>query len=247
LGLSIEKMADRAPVFCMFDVTLHQDLALALGRERTVIGLHAPRLHGPGRRGRPLCKAIAARYVASIREHQAHGPYHLVGLRFGGLVAYEAARQLEALGERVASVVIVDAVLPPAGAWLAPHALWQRLGRYLGGRAAGGHEPIDVPLDSPAVAAEVQRFFAAPSHIDAPLWVVRATGASVSAWPSSAREHGWDKRATQVHVHDIAVDPQDVMKAPHVRALARLLGGLLDPAPHRARAAQGCAMSAYSG
>ena len=54
---------------------------------------------------------IAAEMVRQIRGVQATGPYCLSGFSFGGLVAYETARQLKAAGENVETVVLWDAVL----------------------------------------------------------------------------------------------------------------------------------------
>jgi thioesterase domain-containing protein len=44
---------------------------------------------------------------------QPHGPYHLAGWSFGGVVAYEMAVQLERAGERVAFAGVLDTVAPP--------------------------------------------------------------------------------------------------------------------------------------
>ncbi|MBU4337085.1 MAG: amino acid adenylation domain-containing protein, partial [Actinobacteria bacterium] len=68
--------------------------------------------------GRPLVAAesiasIAARYIEQIREVQPHGPYLLGGACFGGLVAFDMARQLRAQGEEIAGpLFLFDAVLP---------------------------------------------------------------------------------------------------------------------------------------
>ncbi|HET6584452.1 MAG TPA: thioesterase domain-containing protein, partial [Nannocystaceae bacterium] len=104
----------RTPLFCLFGVHLYQDLAFALGGDRPVIGMHVPFRYVPGRDSRPTLADIATRYVDLIRRHQPHGPYHLLGLCFGGIVAYEVARQLETAGECVDSVAVIDAILPTA-------------------------------------------------------------------------------------------------------------------------------------
>ena len=52
---------------------------------------------------------MAAHYVAQVRVVQARGPYVLAGLCAGGVVAFEMARQLEQLGERMAALVLIDA------------------------------------------------------------------------------------------------------------------------------------------
>jgi amino acid adenylation domain-containing protein len=51
---------------------------------------------------------MAADYVAEIRAVQPEGPYHLLGWSFGGLVAHAMATRLQAQGERVERLVLLD-------------------------------------------------------------------------------------------------------------------------------------------
>jgi thioesterase domain-containing protein len=60
--------------------------------------------------------AMAARYVSELREVQPSGPYQLIGFCFGGVVALEMAGLLEAAGEEVALVAVIDGGLPVAPA-----------------------------------------------------------------------------------------------------------------------------------
>ena len=46
-------------------------------------------------------EAAAAHYIEGLREIQPRGPYRLGGWSSGGVMAYEMARQLRALGESV--------------------------------------------------------------------------------------------------------------------------------------------------
>jgi thioesterase domain-containing protein len=55
---------------------------------------------------------MAAHYVQDLRAHQAHGPYQLGGYCFGGVVAYEMARQLAAEGERVTMLALMNCSPP---------------------------------------------------------------------------------------------------------------------------------------
>ncbi len=50
----------------------------------------------------------ASYYLRVIRAVQPEGPYHLGGYSYGGTVAYEVTRQLQELGESVASIVMLD-------------------------------------------------------------------------------------------------------------------------------------------
>jgi len=49
-------------------------------------------------------------YVADIRAVQPHGPYRLLGHSFGGYPAYGVAAALEAAGERVELLVMIDTI-----------------------------------------------------------------------------------------------------------------------------------------
>ena len=55
---------------------------------------------------------MVADYVAEIRTRQAHGPYLIGGECVGGVIAYEVARLLEAQGEKVALLVLLDTGRP---------------------------------------------------------------------------------------------------------------------------------------
>lgn len=82
-------------------------LAAALGPDQPVSSFESPLLDGAPNDFRTL-EAFAARYVADLRRAQPDGPYWLAGYSFGGVCAYEMARQLVAVGEEVAFVGVVD-------------------------------------------------------------------------------------------------------------------------------------------
>ncbi|MFI0444378.1 amino acid adenylation domain-containing protein [Actinomadura sp. 6N118] len=52
---------------------------------------------------------MARDYVAEIRAVQPNGPYHLAGWSLGGLIAYEMACLLQADGQEVALLALIDA------------------------------------------------------------------------------------------------------------------------------------------
>ena len=51
---------------------------------------------------------MAERYLQEIRAVQPTGPYYLGGYCLGGTVAYEMAQRLQAAGEEVALVAMLD-------------------------------------------------------------------------------------------------------------------------------------------
>jgi amino acid adenylation domain-containing protein len=55
---------------------------------------------------------LVAEYLDAVRKVQPHGPYHLAGVSFGGLLAYEVARLLREAGEEVRLLALLDPILP---------------------------------------------------------------------------------------------------------------------------------------
>lgn len=81
--------------------------------------------------------AIAAAFISEIRRVQPAGPYQLFGVCWGTLVCLEIARQLEAAGETVSLLALLDpppvgggASAPAASAPSRRHFLRQRLALY---------------------------------------------------------------------------------------------------------------------
>ncbi|MET8877269.1 amino acid adenylation domain-containing protein [Nocardia sp. NPDC004604] len=73
---------------------------------RPIYGLQAPDLGGE-----PSARSIeesADRYIREIRAVQPTGPYHLLGWSFGGLIAHAMAAKLQAAGESVGVVALLD-------------------------------------------------------------------------------------------------------------------------------------------
>jgi amino acid adenylation domain-containing protein len=58
----------------------------------------------------PTVEAMATSYLGAIKEAVGQGPYILVGWSFGGLVAFEVARQCLAQGLAVEALILLDAV-----------------------------------------------------------------------------------------------------------------------------------------
>jgi len=53
-------------------------------------------------------ESLARDHIQRIRRVQPTGPYRLAGFSFGGLVAYEMAQQLRAVGEEIALLAVID-------------------------------------------------------------------------------------------------------------------------------------------
>jgi amino acid adenylation domain-containing protein len=104
----------RVPFFCFPGADENPyyflDLALSLGQDRPFYIVRDPRpVDG---RGSYTVEEAADRFIAVIRSVQQEGPYIVGGHCYGGIVAFEVARQLVARGEEVGIVVLFEAPAP---------------------------------------------------------------------------------------------------------------------------------------
>jgi thioesterase domain-containing protein/acyl carrier protein len=92
-------------IFC------YRSLVQELGPDQPVFGLQAAGLET----GESLASSIqqmASDYVRAIRKVQPEGPYQLLGMSSGGLIAYEMARQIKDSGSEVRFLALLDTTVP---------------------------------------------------------------------------------------------------------------------------------------
>jgi amino acid adenylation domain-containing protein/non-ribosomal peptide synthase protein (TIGR01720 family) len=106
----------RRSLFCVHplggEVLCYRDLAVALGADQPLFAFQA-RGWEDDLEPHDSIEEMAGCYLAAMRQTQPQGPYCLAGWSFGGLVALEMAQQLQAAGEEVGLLVILDTTLTP--------------------------------------------------------------------------------------------------------------------------------------
>ena len=102
---------DATPLFCVHPASgfswSYAGLARHIDPAVPIYGVQSPGLADE----EPLPASItevATRYLTEIRAVQPHGPYRLLGWSFGGMVVHEMVAQLEAAGEPVELVALLD-------------------------------------------------------------------------------------------------------------------------------------------
>ncbi|MPZ86334.1 MAG: amino acid adenylation domain-containing protein [Actinophytocola sp.] len=107
------------PLFCMHPAGgiswSYAGLITTLDPAVPIVGVQARGLD----RDEPIATSVpemVADYVAEIRRARPHGPYHLLGWSLGGVLAHEAAVLLQAQGEEVALLALLDSY-PIPSAW----------------------------------------------------------------------------------------------------------------------------------
>jgi amino acid adenylation domain-containing protein len=98
-----------APLCCVHasdgSVLPYAPFAGICGADRPVWGLRAEPVPDAGHGS---VEDMAASYVEELRRRHPAGPVHLLGWSFGGLLAYEMARQLTAAGEAPGRLILLD-------------------------------------------------------------------------------------------------------------------------------------------
>lgn len=104
------------PLFCMHaaggNVLNYLELASELGNDQPVYGLQMRGVTDKSETAHDRVEEMAKEYLREIRRLQPEGPYRLCGASFGGLVAYETARQLSQTGESVSFLALIDTYAP---------------------------------------------------------------------------------------------------------------------------------------
>ncbi|HUA99145.1 MAG TPA: SDR family NAD(P)-dependent oxidoreductase [Terracidiphilus sp.] len=109
----IQPKGSKTPLFLLHaiggEVLFYEPLARALGPDQP---LYAVQSLLTKQMRETSIEELASNYLAEIRSFLPQGPYLLGGHSYGGLVAFEMARQLRAQGIETALLVMIDAVVP---------------------------------------------------------------------------------------------------------------------------------------
>lgn len=107
----IQSKGTKPPFFCVHGagghILLFEKVARHLGLDQPFFAFQAQGIED-GQQPFKHIEEMAALYVKTLREFQPTGPYYLGGYSMGGMVAFEMAQQLQALGQPVAVLAIID-------------------------------------------------------------------------------------------------------------------------------------------
>jgi amino acid adenylation domain-containing protein len=109
--VAIKPHGQKMPMYIVhgagLNVLFFNTLAKNMDPEQPVYGLQAKGLNGIDE---PLEKIedMAAYYISEIVKQNPKGPYALAGFSFGGIIAYEMAKQFKAMGKDVKMLAMFD-------------------------------------------------------------------------------------------------------------------------------------------
>ena len=240
----IQPAGDRAPFFCIHGlggtVLRFNGLARHMGTDRPFYGVQAQGLEGD-RAFHTSVEEMASFYIKEIRAFQPAGPYHLGGYSLGGLIAFEMARQLEADGQEVGLLALLDTypgkpkskkVLLGTLAKMSrreqlayvAHRM-QRIRKGFRRRFEGLFLPRPLK-EVRKVFTVVEEKYRPQTYFGSATWF-RATEKGLRGADNSSED--WAKWIQGgVEVHDIAGDHGSILKEPDVTYLAEALRSCLN-------------------
>jgi thioesterase domain-containing protein len=250
----------KAPLFVVHGVdgTLQrfQVLVRHLEPDRPIYGIQSQALLGETV-ALTSVEELAAYYIRGIQAVVPHGPYHFLGFSFGGLVAFEMARQLRDRGEQVGMLGILDNLRmgsDPSGDGAAPpfrktaRKLEKFADHYQGLGLPRGLWLLKEQLRARALRTiytilrarrtPIPRFLQSSFHINwfaAVNYVPRSYPGSITLFPACDSTNGpaatndfWARLAGGgMELHYIPGSHEDVLSEPNVITLAKALTNCL--------------------
>ena len=244
---------DAPAVFMLLGVHLYRELARLLEGSYAAYGVYAGRellMFEAGAVG-PTVQELARDYIEIIRQQQPHGPYRLVGMSFGGVVAYEVAQQLRAQGEQVVFLGLLDAVLPQSRIDRLRRLIWMRPGKFVRAvvrrvfrrfRSSGTTSPrraeftrydekeLQSPLDSRRQEAYRRAMNGYLSEVrpwkgDATLVV---SGQRLARDLMQRPDCGWTSHVDRLDLHTVDADHLGLLETPKVTEVADIILAALE-------------------
>lgn len=235
------------------NVVKFQRLAFCVGDDQPLFGLLPRGLDG----AEPYftrVEEMGAYFADAVEQSQPTGPYRLMGYSFGGLVAFEAARQLVARGGEVSFLGLLDTAEPQYLDRLQKELpVWQRYRAYKDYLAEvvvreGGLEHLRNRLLTKISSLTFKMYRAlgrpVPQDLGRIEYINLLAGTKyrpseysgkVTLFRSSVREAsegtdralGWGGLAREIEVVDLPSDHFNMLLEPHVHFLAERLKAVI--------------------
>jgi amino acid adenylation domain-containing protein len=236
--ITLQPRGDRPPVFCFHlgpgGMLAMRHILPALGEDQPLVGLMVSALPWVGPDSR--IEDIAAAFVEPVTERQPSGSLYLFGHSLGGLVAYELAQQLEAMGRDIRYVGMADTACPPAlcsgrvarimRRFVASAEVWfrclSRPSTWATRRRSGGRQlilPASDKLVPGAATAIEQRYL--PRGYGGRVAIFRTRETAMLAGDELL---GWGPYLTgERETHGLPGDHGSILRKPHVDVLSAAL------------------------
>jgi amino acid adenylation domain-containing protein len=243
----IQTHGSRFPFFCILGINVLRVLSHHLGPEQPIYGL-VPLNWGDPQTQYNRIEQMAHHYLQGIRTLQPEGPYFLGGHSFGGLVAFEMARQLQMQGQKVQLLVVIDTYPVPVRKYLIFKFLLyrmlyllrsfqiNRIFAFMVWKRRGVFPITSKEVHDKHYWSTIKRAFDRYEVKAYPGNIVLFKAGEIIPEYSIMRDArlDWAKLATgNLDVHDIPGNHETILREPNIQVLAEKLKACLDQTASR--------------
>ncbi|MEM1369095.1 MAG: thioesterase domain-containing protein [Cyanobacteria bacterium P01_H01_bin.15] len=113
--IPMQTMGERPPLFFLppagGHMLVYERLANNLGPDQPMYGLEFQAPANDDAQSSSIQNTVSE-FIRAMRQVQPNGPYYLIGLSFGGLLAWAVAEELQRRGESLATIILLDCAAP---------------------------------------------------------------------------------------------------------------------------------------
>ncbi len=217
-------------LYCCNGILQYRDLANALGGDWRVCGVALPEEANIITAGITEDEntsitdfgMIVERYIEEITADQPVGPYYLCGASFGGLIAAEVGRRLQAAGEEVRLLALFDSWYPRSvdssmDSASLPRKFKQALRKYVLRRK----DPATSDPREQARRRALDHFH--DEYFDLDILLFKATDRESLYGYHGDTFLGWSGRTRSVSVYDVPGNHIGILRAGNVEHIARVI------------------------
>ncbi|PSB09960.1 non-ribosomal peptide synthetase [Pleurocapsa sp. CCALA 161] len=133
--VTIKQGNSRPILFCIHNLghglEFYRPLAKYLNTDISLYGLSSFLSDEPYKPHPRNIMGLASYYTPNLQQVQPQGPYYLIGVSFGGVVAYEIAQRLVAQGQEVKFLGLLDTFYPDKNSIRKPLSLKERISGHI--------------------------------------------------------------------------------------------------------------------
>ncbi|WP_428243521.1 amino acid adenylation domain-containing protein [Gynuella sp.] len=229
------------PLFCIHPASgfawQYSALSRYLDTGYPIIGLQSPRPEGPIASAADIA-AMCEQHLAELRAIQPHGPYRLIGYSLGGVIAHGLAARLQALGEEIDFLGLLDTYPPEGQDWNGPvdeeakQEVQREQEQFMAG--AGEHMDTFMEQEKASMFAEIVANYADSvrllSKAQTPLFHGTATlFVATQTLPADMDIQAcWKPYLDNLETHELDCSHEDILSPDSLPDLGPLLNSMLN-------------------
>ncbi len=169
---------------------------------------------------------MADRYLKFIKTIQHNGPYRIGGWSFGGIVAFEIARQLHAIKQNTEIIMLIDSCIDTT--FLNNNLLAEKLlQKYCRQTNINLNSPEGKLLQNEFDRSRKLLLQYSPKQFSGDAALLRCHQPVTLPYDRRSKDYGWGKIINRLYQHMIPGDHDTIFKEPNIGIVANTIANIL--------------------